>query len=274
MPSLTGLLKRSKAIGTAMSKQAYQKLHGQPSEQTILVAGCQRSGTNMLMDMLDLSFSTDVFHERDSRAFDNYQMREQSIIHSLKARSLAPTFVIKTLCELETIPQLQLTLAPAKVVWIYRDYRDVVNSMLKSFRNQAKQITRLSSGEDDSWWGKGLSLENLTLLQRLVTEDISDADAAALQWYVRNSLLFELDLLADANVLLINYEQLVTEPQSVLADVFAFCNLNYESQFGEQIFAHSVGKQNARQFRPDIAELCDGLFERLNQACPAHHSNA
>ncbi|RJG49456.1 sulfotransferase family protein [Motilimonas pumila] len=265
MPSITGLLKQGKAIGSAVGKKAYQKLHACQSEQTILIAGCQRSGTNMLMEMLDLSLQTDVFHERDERAFANYQMRDISVIQALKENSQAPTFVIKTLCELETIPHLQEQLAPVKVIWIYRDYRDVVNSMLKSFRNQAKQIKRLSSGVDDSWWGKGLSPKNLLLLQTVVTDNISDTDAAALQWYVRNSLLFELNLANQTDVLVVNYEQLVTQPQSVLAKVFAFCNLSYDQKFGSNIFANSIGKQGVPAFSPDIADLNNSLFEQLKQ---------
>ena len=54
---------------------------------TLLVAGVQRSGTNMVMDVLERSLETDVYHERDPRAFDNYEMRPLEVIRGLRARS-------------------------------------------------------------------------------------------------------------------------------------------------------------------------------------------
>ena len=70
------------------SKYAAQRMTQKPSQKlTVFVAGVQRSGTNMLMDALERSFETDVYHERDPRAFDNYLMRPPEVIARLHARS-------------------------------------------------------------------------------------------------------------------------------------------------------------------------------------------
>ncbi|MCE2572194.1 sulfotransferase family protein [Motilimonas eburnea] len=249
-------------------KHLVQHIKATDSERTILVAGCQRSGTNMLMDILDLSLATDVFHERDERAFERYQMRELGVIKDLREQSKAPVFVLKTLCELELLPRLTQELAPAKILWIYRDFRDVVNSMLKSFRNQGKQIKRLASGQDDSWWGNGLSESSLALLQDRVTPDINDTDAAALQWYVRNVMFFELGLDQGPDVKLVQYEQLVEQPQQVLPEVLSFADLPVNDKMTRYIFSGSVGKRNAPSFSPEIEQLCLSLLNRLN-ACVA-----
>ncbi len=247
-------------------KHLVQHIKSTDSERTILVAGCQRSGTNMLMDLLDLSLATDVFHERDERAFERYQMRDLGVIKHLRDQSKAPVFVLKTLCELELLPSLAQELAPAKTLWIYRDFRDVVNSMLKSFQNQSKQIQRLASGQDDSWWGNGLSAPSLALLKQLVTPDINDTDAAALQWYVRNVMFFELGLAQAQDVKLIQYEQLVAQPELVLPQVLSFADLPVNEKMTRYIFSGSVGKRNAPSFSPEIEQLCLSLLGRLN-AC-------
>ena len=112
-------------------------------QERVFVAGMQRSGTNMLMDILEKSYEADVYHERDPRAFDNYQMREASVIRELCDQSRASKFVIKALCELQDIESLMSDSQPAKTIWIVRDYHDVVASMLKSFGNMEKQVLRI-----------------------------------------------------------------------------------------------------------------------------------
>jgi hypothetical protein len=110
----------------ALSQKAKEKT-------TVIIAGHQRSGSNMLMDVLERSYETDVYHERDSRAFENYQMRDIPSIRSLHNASQSPCFVIKALCELQELPELMAAFSPASTVWLIRDYRDVVNSAVRSF---------------------------------------------------------------------------------------------------------------------------------------------
>lgn len=260
------ILEKTQQGQQQLIKQLVQHVKACNSDRTILVAGCQRSGTNMLMDILDLSLSTDVFHERDDRAFDCYQMRDLLVIKGLQEKSKAPVFVLKTLCELELLPQLAQELSPAKTVWIYRDFRDVVNSMLKSFGNQRQQIQRLASGEDTSWWGKGLSSGSLALLRSLVTPELTDADAAALQWYVRNVMFFELQLAQDPDVRLIKYEQLVAEPAMMLNRLLDFVELPVTNKMEKFIFSGSIGKQSAPHFSPEVEQLCLSLLKRLDSS--------
>ena len=52
-----------------LAKLGRQRLLPRPVQQHVFVAGMQRSGTNLLMDVLDASHATQVFHETDPRAF-------------------------------------------------------------------------------------------------------------------------------------------------------------------------------------------------------------
>ena len=74
-----------------VSKRAIQRIGSfvRKHERSVclLVAGVQRSGTNMVMDVLERSYATEVYHERDPRAFANYQLREEEVIQSLIAHS-------------------------------------------------------------------------------------------------------------------------------------------------------------------------------------------
>lgn len=247
-------------------KVVRQALRAQRSNSVVFVAGCQRSGTNMVMDLLDSSHETDVYHEHDPRAFDNYELREPRTLARLRAQSRAPVMVVKTLCDLERLPALCADFAPARVLWIYRDYRDVVNSMLVSFRNQSQQIQRLASGRDTSWWGRGLSASNLSLLREFVHPGIDDASAAALQWFVRAGMYFELDHHRATNTMLVNYEWLVRQPTIGAQALYSFTGLRPRADAGREIHPQSVGKRRAPAIEPDIASLCDALMRQLDDA--------
>lgn len=247
-------------------KRCLQAMRAERPRSVLFVAGCQRSGTNMVMDLLDASRETDVYHEHDPRAFQRYELRETAVLADLHARSRAPLMVVKTLCDLERLPALCARFAPARVLWIYRDYRDVVNSMLVSFRNQAQQIQRLASGADASWWGRALSPAALKILREHVTPDIDDASAAALQWYVRAGMYFELGHQHAPTTLLVNYEALVRDPVAGVAQIYDFVGLAPRDDVAGEVYRQSVGKRSPPRIEARIATLCEGLTSALDAA--------
>lgn len=255
----TWLLARKKALCAVSAPR--------PPRGRVFVGGMQRSGTNLLMDVLERSFETDVFHEWDPRAFDNYRMREPAVIARLIAESRAPSFVIKALCELPRLPALMETFAPAKTVWIVRRYEDVVNSMLISFGNMAKQVRRIAGDRDSSGWlGEGMSDATHAVVRRLVHEEIDNASASALQWYFRNILFFELGFPHDARVLLVQYEQLVREPRREVERLFEFLGLDYSPRCVRRISARSVKRRPPPPIEPPVREVCDELWARFETA--------
>ncbi len=236
----------------------------------VFVAGMQRSGTNMMMDILERHYETEVFHESDPRAFDNYQMRERTVIHHLAEHSAAPVFIIKALCELQELRSLMDEFAPAKALWMMRHYEDVVNSMLVSFRNQAKQVQRIVAQRDDDWWlGQGMSDATFALLEKRVHPGMNDATGAALQWYFRNVLFFEQGLDNDPRVMAVGYESLVTKPQEQFEGVFDFLGLRYTPRLARGIFANSVRRRAAPDIEPEVRELCEELCARIAQVFAA-----
>jgi hypothetical protein len=262
------LLRRRKAL-----VHRVRKLRGTASERRyVFVAGMQRSGTNMMMDLLERSLETDVYHERDPRAFDNYQMRARHIVRRLADRSPASVFVIKALCELQELRSLLDEFAPGRAIWVVRDYEDVVNSMLVSFRNQAKQVQRIVRDRDGSGWlGRGMSDHTHALVCRLVHPALEDASAAALQWYFRNILFFEQGLDRDPRVLLVEYEAMVSEPSYNVRLVCDFLGLDYTSALGAGVFATSIRRRKPPSIDPRIREQCDGLRERIRKVATARH---
>lgn len=252
-----------------LRKRLYQRLRPQrPPHRHVFVSGVQRSGTNMLMDMLERSMHTDVFHERDPRAFDGYLMREPSVIHALSRASVAECFVIKTLCELEQIPDFLVSFHEPRCIWIYREYRDVANSMLISFKSVPETVRRMARlGAEAGWWGAGMSEQTHALLQRLTARSLSDHSLSALLWYARNVLFLEQGLDNDPRVALCRYETLVSQPQVEGARLCAFLGLPFRSHYVRGITGRSVGRRPPPALDAEVEAICADLLARLDEHC-------
>ncbi len=246
-------------------KPVLQRATGRDAQRHLFVAGMQRSGTNMLMETLEWSRHTAVYHETDPRTFDNYQMRPRALVQAVAARSAAPLFVIKCLCELDEVRSLMDAFAPARVVWLVRSYDDTVNSAIRSFGNFHHQAMRLARDKTAAdWRGRGMSDETQAHLRRLVHPGMNEASAAALMWYYRNVLFFEQRLDVDERAQALSYERLVAEPGPTLQAVL---QANGQPVGGpwltRYVHVRSVGKSPQADIEPGVRSLCDGLLARF-----------
>ena len=244
-------------------KALRQRVLPRPVAQHVFVAGMQRSGTNLLMDVLDASLATQVFHETDPRAFDRYEMRNLAVIRQLAQASPAPVFVIKALCELDRIRSLMDTFSPAKTLWMVRDWRDSASSAVKSFGNFVPQWQRLAHGDADDWRGRGMSPATRELLAALYRPDASEAEGAAIMWFYRNVLFFEQLLAADPRVRLVFYEDLVRDPAREVAALYDFLDLPVSAGVAGRIHARSVRQRAPADISPAVTALCDELLARF-----------
>jgi len=241
-----------------------QRFLPRPVAQHVFVAGMQRSGTNLLMDVLDASADTQVFHETDPRAFERYEMRDPAVIQQLAQQCPAPVFVIKALCELDRIKSLMDTFAPAKTLWVVRDWRDSVNSAIKSFGNFVPQWKRLANGDTNDWRGRGMSPATRELLAAMCRSDASEAEGAAIMWFYRNALFFEQQLAADPRVRVVFYEDMVQQPLREVAVVYDFLGLRgFNRGVAGRIHARSVKHRSPPDISPAITALCDELLARF-----------
>lgn len=234
----------------------------------VFVAGMQRSGTNMLMEVLEWSRHTDVYHETDLRAFTRgYEMREIAVIRELAAHSRAPFFVIKSLCELDRLRALLDEFAPAKAIWIVRDYHDSSRSAVRSFGNFVPQLRRLAKDRAaGAWRGRGMSDDTQALLRELAMLELSELDGAALMWYYRNVLYFEQGLDADRRVTLLRYEDLALEPQATVCRLGKAIGLpDCRAWMTRYAHAGSVRKVPASLLLPAVEAVCAGLMQRFGQ---------
>jgi hypothetical protein len=269
LQSVNGIGERLELAAYLGGKRLWQRLNPglrrRAHERCVFVAGLQRSGTNLLMEVLERCVETDVYHETDPRAFERYQLRDEATLHRLVSLSSAPVVVIKCLMESQRLRHLLDEFEPARAFWVFRDYRDVVNSMLKSFRNQARQVERVVQGHLE-WWNENMTPATLATVRELAAEPLDDVSAAAVQWFFRNSLFFDQGLQGDERVMLLPYEHLVTQPALALDQVSVFAGVSCGARAARIITPASVGKRKPPTVRPDVAAHCDALLERLLNA--------
>lgn len=235
-------------------------------KKIIFVAGNQRSGTNMVMDILEKSIQTDVFHETDKRAFHNYQMHEMAIIKGLFLKTPAQYFVIKALCESQEIKSFLEMYDNAKAVWVIRNYNDVINSMVRSFDHMVDQAERIAKDKTSSGWlGLGMSEDTHQFVQKAVKSNLDNASASALQWYYRNILFFDQKLDKDQRVKLIKYENLVCNPVEEFGSLFDFIGIKFSPSISNQIYSSSIKKNSTRRIDPEIQKKCDQLTEQFEE---------
>lgn len=249
-----------------IAKSGYHRLRptSNAHRDVIFIAGQQRSGTNMMMDVLERHWNTDVYHETDARAFDNYVMRDLGVIRDLFRRSRAKHFVIKALCELQHLRDYLDAFPHAKAIWIIRYYGDVCRSMARQFSSTAEALRLMRQNPDlGGWRGERMSASTHALLRDCVDDDTDEISAAAFQWYMRNRLFFDQGLDGDRRVEIVFYEDLVTNPVPTFAKIFGFLAIDFNDAAVGDVFATSIRNGELPPIEPRIDALCRELFERF-----------
>lgn len=178
----------------------------------------------------------------------------------------APLVVVKPLVESQNARALLDEMENLKIVWIYRDYRDVVASNLKKFgsANGIDDIRPLVSGDQDNWRAENVPEHIRAVVQKHFSEDLSQQDAAALFWFVRNSLYFEQNLHGSKDVLLVAYRDLVQNPEMVVRRIYGFLGLKFPGAYlFREVHNTSLGKGASVAISPEVESLCHSLLDRL-----------
>lgn len=264
--ALQKISERARHHSRSISKCALQQLVStEPSQKRmVFVTGQQRSGTNMLMDVLERHRCTDVYHETDSRAFVRYEMRDLATIRAIFSRSRASHIVIKALCEAQRLTELLDAFPKAKAIWAVRNHYDVSVSMSRQFSTTAEVLKQMRVDPAlGGWRGENLSPSIRALLDDCVQDDISEVSAAAFQWYMRNFLYFDQGLDRDPRVRICFYEDLATAPEPTCRSIAAFLGISFQHSMITKVHAGSVNKAGHPEIDPRIEALCSHLLGRL-----------
>lgn len=237
---------------------------------TLLIVGCQRSGTSLLLRLFDDDDTTVVFGER-SRLFSdapgNRRMVDRADAVEVISSQRARLVVVKPLVESHRTIELLDALPNARAIWLYRDYRDVARSNLRAFgdTNGSSDLAPIVARDFDNWRALGIAPATLDRFDRLSGE-VSEIEAAALFWWVRNNILFDTGLSRDDRVAICRYTTLVADPVRVRDELYEFAGHRAPTAPPRQmVHQSSVGHGADVELSKPIRAACEELLKRLDQ---------
>lgn len=247
----------------------------------IFVLGCQRSGTTMILDIMDQCPKIHSVHEGYGVIMDKeyFRLVSDDAVRQAISDTPEPIILFKPLNDSQYIDRL-LGLHPnAKAIWVYRQYRDVVDSAVKKWKDLHRtMINEVSRGEYSNPGreaiGERVTPENLEMIKEFAVKDLSPEDGAALLWYLRNSIFFDMGLDKNPKVVLYKYEDLVQHPERRFHELFDFVGAKYSPKYIATVHAGSVNKKAMSKIDPDIEAVCESLIARLNTEYQKDSANA
>ncbi|MGA4731769.1 hypothetical protein ACPB67_30480 [Micromonospora taraxaci] len=262
-------------VRTALAKRRWRRRAGRApgSAMPVYLVGLQRSGTNMLVRGLDAAPEVEVRNENDSTLFHRFQLRPDAVLTATIQRSRHAYVLVKPLCESHRVDEL-LALpgsTPGRALWVYRDVDDRARSEVAKFGDaNLRALRAIADGSiGRRWQGQRLDADAVELIQAHDPQRLDPHSGAALFWYVRNSLVFQLGLDQRADVLLCRYDTVVAEPAAQLWRLCAFLDFPYRPGLHAHISPrqfHDAG--TGHQPLPidrRVRALCDELTDRLDR---------
>lgn len=256
-------------FATRTAKHAAQARHGWlHPRQVTFVFGCQRSGTKMVMRVLDQSEETRIYHENHGSAFRDFQLRSDAVVRALVATSPARAHVFKPICDSHRADVLLERHPGAHALWVFRHPDDVANSAAKKWGAHQREVVQdlvAGRGERWGWRTERVPAEVVEALRSVARLEppLSDLEGALLWWYLRNSFLFTLGLDRHPRMLVVGYEALVQDPESGFQRLFAQVGVPFRPDLVAGVRQSSVRRRDPPSARPAIRQLCDDLLTRL-----------
>jgi hypothetical protein len=245
---------------------------GREEKPTILfILGIQRAGTSLTYWVFERDMRAKIY--RESSELTSRDMLEHVRLNPLpevKARldrHNVPLVVLKPLVESQRFHELASFFPGSRALWQYRHYQDVASSNLKAFGmdNGVKDLRPFVENDRANWRSQNSAEHTRETIRRYFREDMNPYDAAALFWWARCRLYFDLRLDEHPGVLLCRYEDLALDPAATMRRIYAFIDVPYP---GDHVVrdAHpqSVGKGRVSRLSPEIDRLCADLLERLD----------
>lgn len=256
-------------------KLIYHNLFFQKSDgQGILfILGCQRSGTSLMNRIFTRDLRISVYREASKLSSPHdpkgLRLKPCDQLKECFEQDKAPYIVLKPLVESQNALNLLNYFPNSKVLWMYRSYKDVVLSGSKRFESGVglRDLRYIAKNDVANWRSEGVSEYVLSTILKYYSEDMSLFDAGALFWFARNQLFFEQNLDQNPNVWMCPYEELVQSPQSMISQIYDFMGIDHsgDNHFTQEVNVKSIGKGKDINFSPEIEQLCEDLFEKLNK---------
>ncbi|AOY60022.1 hypothetical protein B2D07_16275 [Desulfococcus multivorans] len=222
--------------------------------KSVLVTGCQRSGTTMLSRVITLSDGmTNYWFGKDDEL-------DAALILAGEVELDAPgRFCFQTTYLNECYREYFEHDCGCRILWVLRNPFSVVYSLMYNWR-------RWTLDELFKACGAGFLDDRLARrYRRFGPIAISRLMKACLSYNGKVSQLFELKERLDKDaVMVIEYDDLVNDPQRRLPKIYRFIDLDYQDRYCDHIHRKSTGKKNrlSNRERNIVDQLCLPVYEK------------
>lgn len=256
-----------------LGKQLYQQAKYRNDEQKsiLFVVGCQRSGTDLITRIFDEDWSTKVYPEVSKLSSrDTLRKLRLNPLPEVKAefeKAKGPLIVLKPLVESQNTLKLLDYFPGSKALWMYRNYKAVARSRVKkqAGENLIRDLRAIVQRKPNNWRYENVSDELHDVVVRNFAENMNRYDAAALYWFVRNRLFFDLQLDKNPHVMICQYEELVRDPANVVRKIYSFLGHYFPGdKVVREVNMGSLYKGQDIYISPAIERICDDLLSNLD----------
>ena len=226
----------------------------------------------MLARGLDMAPEFEVRNENDRTAFAHYLLRDDAVIRRIITASKHQFVLFKPLCDSHRIDHLLDSLetpSPGRAIWAYRDVDGRVRSAVSKFgRNNLFVLRDIADGRRPGMWqAERLSEDTLEQIRSFDYSTMTPESAAALFWWVRNSLYFELGLDRRNDVLLTSYQDMLATPAPAMRHICRFLGFEFRPALIEHIAPRASGGGRPLELDPRVRLLCTSFRTASTRRC-------
>jgi hypothetical protein len=269
--SLREIRERARRRALRLRNRTYHAVRTTPpaERRTIMVVGCQRSGTTLMLQVFDEDVRCRSFPEFSALSGvgeNGIRLRPLPEVKAHLEQLRAPITVLKPLVESQHTPRLLEGLPNARAVWMFRGFESVAVSNVTYFGrdNPGRDLRLLLTNEPPNWRGELVPEEVHAVVEKHYAPDMSPYDAAALFWWARNRLFFDLGLDERPDVFLCEYEALVAAPRQVMRSIYEFCGLDPPARdTTRRIHSKARDRGSSSVIGSEVKSLCEELHARL-----------
>jgi hypothetical protein len=228
---------------------------------SVLVAGCQRSGTTAVRRLLAKAKGVGAYRIGNDDELDAALLLSGYVDRGIDGRGCFQTTYLN-----DRYPEY-FDHSSYRLVWILRDPASVVHSMLYNWRRAALKRLFDACGASELP-ARSSGFFGLPLASRL--------EMACASYVGKTRQTFELAArLGGDRLIVLDYDELVLDKARLVPKLFEFAELPYEETLADTLHAHSVQRGHrlspAQQVRVD--ELCTGVYREARALAAARRAS-
>lgn len=238
-----------------------------PPRFHVWILGCQRSGTTLLEQIFRRDLDSAVFGEFSELAIapDKTCWRDLSSVRDILFSCNARYTVARPLFESDRAAEILDFFANSAAVWLFRDYRNVVDSMKRKWNDSFFEVSRRNESDASGNWR--LADVHCSILNEARQGEAACTvdDVYATYWLKRNELFFQQHLDRSERTILVDYRSLVTDPPGCVDSILKRCGgAGVWDGFKSDAHTRSLNTP-ATAISPPVRERCDSMMDRLQQ---------